>query len=79
MKKGSVKRLLAVALASVLAVGCLTGCGGAKSSADAVSYTHLDPSCRTGHLPSGESGEYTGTSYAFRVLYGGGGSGKTDQ
>ena len=33
MKKGSVKRLLAAALAAVFTIGCLTGCGGSKETA----------------------------------------------
>lgn len=53
MKKGSVKRLLAVALASVLAVGCLTGCGGAKSSADASGGDRLDKILAEGKITIG--------------------------
>lgn len=33
MKKGSVKRLLAAALAAVFTIGCLTGCGWTKETA----------------------------------------------
>ena len=35
LKKESIKKLLSLALASVLAIGCLTGCGSSKETAEA--------------------------------------------